>query len=268
MNDVSNALIRLCGMREMEHAVASPADNTLELNGKRLHFDMLPWDVPVTGMVYGTLLNYKGALAALGDAVNQPPYNAPPKAPVLYIKPVNTHIGYGMPIPLSEDIEEIAIGAALGVVIGRTATRVSESAALDYVAGYTIVNDVSVPHDQVYRPAVKQLARDGFCPIGPWLIKPEAIQHPDSLGIRVYVNRELRQENTTANLIRPIPRLIAEITDFMTLYAGDVLLVGIPEHAPLAKAGDRVRVEIDGIGYLENPVVPEHQIVMAGGGIA
>ncbi|MEX2461551.1 MAG: fumarylacetoacetate hydrolase family protein [Paenibacillaceae bacterium] len=262
---MSNAMIKLCGMHVLEQAIVSPADNTIELKGKCYHTDVLPWDVPVTGMIYGTLLNYKGALAALGNAVNEAPYNAAPNAPILYIKPVNTHIGYGMPIPLPTDIQEVAIGAALGVVIGRTATRVSESAALDYVVGYTIVNDVRVPHDSVYRPAVSQLSRDGFCPVGPWIIKPEFINNPDEMGIRVFINGTLSQDNTTANLTRSVSRLIAEITDFMTLSAGDMLLVGIPENAPLAKAGDRVRIEIDGIGCLENPIVPEHKLV--GGGV-
>ncbi|TCZ77746.1 4-hydroxyphenylacetate isomerase [Paenibacillus albiflavus] len=262
---MNNAMIKLCGMHELEQAIVSPSDNTVNLNGKRYHTDMLSWEVPTSGMIYGTLLNYKGALAALGNAINEAPYNAPPKAPILYIKPVNTHIGYGIPIPLPDGIEEVSIGAALGVVIGRTATRVCESNALDYVAGYTIVNDVRVPHESVYRPAVSQLSRDGFCPVGPWIIQRDAISNPDQLGIRVLINGELSQENNTANLIRSISQLIADISDFMTLSSGDILLVGIPENAPLAKAGDRVRIEIDGIGSLENPIVPEQMLVVRGG---
>ncbi|MFK2827286.1 fumarylacetoacetate hydrolase family protein, partial [Bacillus sp. B190/17] len=172
---------------------------------------------------------------------------------------------HGQPIPLPEGVSELEIGAALGVVIGRTATRVSEKEALDYVAGYTIVNDVSLPHASVYRPAIKQKARDGFCPIGPWIVKSEAVANPDSLTTRVWINGELRQENTTANLIRSVAKLLADVTDFMTLNAGDTLLAGVPEQAPLAKAGDTVRIEIDGVGVLENKVVPENET--AGGGL-
>ncbi|UZJ80994.1 fumarylacetoacetate hydrolase family protein [Fictibacillus sp. KU28468] len=219
---------------------------------------------PVPGTVYGTLLNYKGAMAALGDAVNEAPYTEAPKGPILYIKPVNTINGHGSAIPLPEDVEELEIGAALGVVIGSTATRVSMDEALDYVAGYTVVNDVSVPHESVYRPAIKQKARDGFCPVGPWVIERDAVANPDSLSVKVWINGELKQENTTANLVRSVSRLIADVTEFMTLNAGDVLMVGVPEKAPLAKARDAVRIEIEGVGSLENTIVPEHETVFGG----
>jgi 5-oxopent-3-ene-1,2,5-tricarboxylate decarboxylase/2-hydroxyhepta-2,4-diene-1,7-dioate isomerase len=204
------------------------------------------------GTVYGVLLNYRGALAALGDAVNRPPYKAPPKAPVLYIKPANTRSGHGAPIPVPDDAPELEVGASLAVVIGRTACRVAPERALDHVAGYTIANDVSVPHESYYRPSIRFKCRDGFCPVGPRLVERGAIANPDALAIRVFVDGVLAQENTTANAIRPVARLIAEITDFMTLSPGDILLTGVPERAPRARAGQRVAIEIDGLGRLEN----------------
>jgi 5-oxopent-3-ene-1,2,5-tricarboxylate decarboxylase / 2-hydroxyhepta-2,4-diene-1,7-dioate isomerase len=213
--------------------------------------------VPPRGTVYGTLLNYRGALAALGDAVHQPPYKAPPKAPVLYIKPANTWIGDGAPIPVPGDAELLQTGAALGVVIGRTACRVPLEAALDYVVGYTVVNDVSVPHDSFYRPSIRLKCRDGFCPIGVTLADRARVPDPDALAVRVFVDGTLRQENTTAHLIRSTARLLADITEFMTLGPGDVLLTGVPENAPLARAGQRVAIEIEGVGRLENPLVAE-----------
>jgi len=214
--------------------------------------------------VYGTLLNYQGALAALGAAVREAPYGAPPEAPVLYIKPANTMIGHGMDIPLPEGVAELEIGAALGVVIGRTASRVSPQRALEHVLGYTVANDICIPHASLYRPAIRERARDGFCPIGPWVIERKAVRDPDALAVRVWINGELRQENTTRNLIRSVSTLIADVTEFMTLYAGDVLLVGTPENAPLAGAGDRVRIEAEGVGALENRVVPEQAWVEGG----
>ena len=123
--------------------------------------------------------------------------------------------------------------------------------------GYTVLNDVALHHASVYRPPIRQRCRDGFCPIGPWVIDRVAVPAPDRLALRVFVNGALRAENTTANLVRPIARLIADVTDFMTLSAGDVLHVGTPEQAPLARVGDRVSIEIDGVGWLENPVVAE-----------
>ena len=212
---------------------------------------------PPRGTVYGTLLNYRGALAALGDAVHKPPYKAPPKAPVLYIKPANTWIVDGAPIPVPEDVEALQMGAALGVVIGRTACRVPVEAALDCVAGYVVVNDVSVPHDSYYRPSIRFKCRDGFCPISTTIVDRGRAPNPDALAVRVFVDGVLRQHNTTANLIRSTARLIADITEFMTLSAGDVLLTGVPENAPLARAGQRVAIEIEGVGRLENPLVAE-----------
>jgi 5-oxopent-3-ene-1,2,5-tricarboxylate decarboxylase / 2-hydroxyhepta-2,4-diene-1,7-dioate isomerase len=212
---------------------------------------------PPRGTVYGTLLNYRGAMAALGEAVHKPPYKAPPRAPVLYIKPANTWIGDGAPIPVPSDAEALQMGAALGVVIGRTACRVPVDAALDYVAGYVVVNDVSVPHESFYRPSIRLKCRDGFCPIGATIVERARVPNPDALAVRVFVDGVLRQQNTTANLVRSTRRLIADVTEFMTLAAGDVLLTGVPENAPLARAGQRVAIEIDGVGRLENPLVAE-----------
>jgi 5-oxopent-3-ene-1,2,5-tricarboxylate decarboxylase/2-hydroxyhepta-2,4-diene-1,7-dioate isomerase len=215
---------------------------------------------PPRGTVYGALLNYRGALTALGNAVHQPPYKAPPKAPVLYIKPANTWIGDGAPIPVPADVEALQMGAALGVVIGRTACRVPAEAALDYVAGYTIVNDVSVPHESFYRPSIRLKCRDGFCPIGTRIVDRAGVPDPDALAVRVFVDGALLQENTTANLIRSTARLIADISEFMTLGVGDILLTGVPENAPLARAGQRVAIEIEGVGRLENPLVAEDSV--------
>jgi 5-oxopent-3-ene-1,2,5-tricarboxylate decarboxylase/2-hydroxyhepta-2,4-diene-1,7-dioate isomerase len=209
-----------------------------------------------TCTVFGALLNYKGALAALGDQVTQAPYKAPPQAPVLYIKTANTFSADGAAIPLSADVKEVQIGAALGIVIGKTATRVSTDKALDYVAGYVVVNDVSVPHDSFYRPAVRYKCRDGFCPIGE-IVARDAVTNPDALRVCVYINDKLVQENTTANLVRPVARLIADVTDFMTLSPGDVLLVGTPENPPLARNGDQVVIEIEQVGRLSNTVGTE-----------
>jgi len=209
------------------------------------------------GTVYGVLLNYRGALAALGDAVSKPPYKAPPKAPVLYIKPANTRSGHGAPIPVPDDAPELEMGASLAVVIGRTACRVAPECALDHVAGYAIANDVSVPHESYYRPSIRFKCRDGFCPVGPSPTDRARVANPDALRIRVFVDGVLKQENSTANAIRPVARLIAEITDFMTLSPGDILLTGVPEHAPRARAGQRVAIEIDGLGRLENPLERE-----------
>lgn len=206
--------------------------------------------------VVGALLNFRGAWAAMEPAMQREPHHKPPVHPVLYIKPANTWRGAGDPIMLPSDVPEVEVGATLGLVMGRTAARVRAEDALDCVAGYVIVNDVTVPHTSVLRPPLKQKCRDGFCPIGA-LVPAAMISNPDALPIRVYVNGELRLENSTANLVRDVRRLISDVSAFMSLARGDILLVGVPENAPRAGAGDRVEVEIDGLGRLENTLHAE-----------
>lgn len=126
-----------------------------------------------------------------------------------------------------------------------------------HVAGYVIVNEFSLPEDSYYRPAVKAKCRDGFCPFGPQLVPAQEIADPHALELKLYINGELRQRNDTANLVRDIPRLIAEISEFMTLHAGDVLITGTPEGRVDVHPGDRVEVEIDGLGRLANSIVAE-----------
>lgn len=208
------------------------------------------------GTVYGTLLNHRDALAALGNAVNEPPYKAAPKAPILYIKPRNTWLDAGQPIVVPAGVDAVEIGATLGLVIGRPACRVSEAQALSFVAGYVIVNDVSVPHDSYYRPSLRFKARDTFCPIGPFVAR-EAVGSPDALGIVVSIDGETVQRASTAGLIRSVSQLIAEVSDFITLAPGDVLSVGVAAGAPRARAGQRVSIAIDGLGRLDNPLIAE-----------
>ena len=212
---------------------------------------------PPVGTAYGTLLNHRAALAALGDAVHAAPYKAPPKAPVLYIKPRNTFAGQGDAIVVPAGVEELEVGATLGIVIGREACRVGEAEALSCVAGYTICNDVSVPHASFYRPSLRFKCRDGFLPIGPWVVAARHVADPDALAVRVCIDGQLVQQTSTAGMQRPVARLIAEVSAFLTLAAGDLLMLGVAAGAPRARAGQRARIEIEGIGALENPLVAE-----------
>ncbi|MGB2993710.1 MAG: fumarylacetoacetate hydrolase family protein [Paenisporosarcina sp.] len=254
---LNNAKLKVLGVPELLSVRVNTAKDSLVMNDVEFSTSDIQFDTPISGAVFGTLVNYKGVLKGLADAVNDKPYLSPPVAPVLYIKPANTFNRYGAGIPLPEGLTQLEMGATLGLVIGKKATAVKEETALDYVAGYTVVNDVSVPHDSIYRPAVQHKSRDGFCPIGPWIIDHKDVDNLDDLTIRVYINDELRQENSTRNLIRPVARLLADVTEFMTLSPGDVLLVGVPEEAPQATLGDKVRIEIAGIGTLENVIVDE-----------
>ena len=215
--------------------------------------DVAPYRL--SGTVYGALLNHRTALRSLGDAINRPPYNGPPQAPVLYIKPRNTLASDGEAVDVPAGVAELEVGASLGVVIGRPSSRLPEDSALEHVAGYLIVNDVSVPHSTYYRPSIPFRARDGFCPLGPRVVPRTALANPDAVTIRIYLDDELRQTTTTAELVRPVAKLLSEVTDFMTLSPGDVLAVGVAAPAPRVRAGQRARIEIDGVGRLENRFV-------------
>ncbi|SLN70924.1 fumarylacetoacetate hydrolase family protein [Oceanibacterium hippocampi] len=255
----SRIWLRPDGTPQLVEAALDRAAGTVDFAGRNRTVEQLDAGIPVDGTVYGTLLNFRGTLAALGEAMRQPPYKEPPKAPVLYLKPWNTWRRCGDTIPVPEGVEALEMGGTLGVVIGRDARRVREADALDHVAGYVVVNDVTIPHASLHRPSIRQRCQDGFCPIGPWVAARADVGDPGDLEIRIHVDGELRARNTTANLVRPLACLLAEVTAFMTLSAGDVLLVGLPDNAPEARAGQTVRVEIDGVGWTENRLVPARE---------
>jgi 5-oxopent-3-ene-1,2,5-tricarboxylate decarboxylase/2-hydroxyhepta-2,4-diene-1,7-dioate isomerase len=211
----------------------------------------------VTGTVYGAVLNDQASMNLLGDALLEAPYKGKPKAPALYIKPENTLVGHGGSVTLPARATELEIGATLGLVIGRSASRVTVADALDHVRGYTIVIDLSIPHASVYRPAIREKCFDGACPMGPVVVERGDLGDPHGLAIRTYVNDKLVAERKLDDLVRPIPQLIADVSEFMTLLPDQVLLPSVPLGSPTAQAGDRVAVEIDGIGRLE--------ITLAGG---
>ena len=218
-----------------------------------LFFEVSPFQL--SGTVYGALLNHASAVDELGTQVVQPPYNAPPRAPVLYIKPRNTHSVDGRPVEVPVGLEALEIGACLGLVIGKRACHVRVAEALSYVAGYLIVNDVSVPHDVFYRPSIRLKARDGFCPMGPAVVPRERIANPDALVLRTFVDGVLVQEASTARLLRSTAQLLADVTEFMTLAPGDVLAVGAARPCPRVRAGQTVEIRADGLGTLSNPIV-------------
>ncbi|MBJ9625545.1 fumarylacetoacetate hydrolase family protein [Burkholderia multivorans] len=209
------------------------------------------------GTVYGALLNERAALAALGDAVHAAPYGRPPQAPVLYIKPANTHAPDGAAVVVPAGVEALEIGASVAVVFARRATRVPAARALDYVHGFTLASDVSVPHPDYYRPAVRFKCRDGFCPLGPAIVPAAALADVDAIALSVRIDGEVVARTSTATLIRPARELIADISAFMSFDAGDVLLLGVAGGAPHARAGSTIEIAADGIGTLRHTLVAE-----------
>ncbi len=221
----------------------------------QVEFDAAPWRL--SGVVYGALLNHRPALAALGDAVNAAPYKAAPLAPVLYQKPRNTLAADGARVVVPAGEVELELGAALGIVIGRTACRLGEADAMDHVAGYLAVADISIPHQSFYRPSLRFRARDAFCVLAPMVTPRDAVTDPDDLTVRVMVDGEVAQQSTTGDRIRGVARLLADVTDFMTLSPGDVLMLGISAGAPRAKAGQQACIAIGGLAPLHVGFIAE-----------
>ena len=220
----------------------------------------LTFDVPpyrLSGVVVGPLLNHAAALAALGDAVREAPYKAAPKGPILYIKPRNTLAGAGAAVTIPSTSKELEIGASLGLVIGRAACRVDAGQALAHVCGYTLVADLSIPHDSYYRPSIRFKALDGSCLVGPRVVAREAIADADALPIRISLDGVEAQATSTRGMVRSAAHLIADVSEFMTLRPGDVLMLGVAFGAPRGRAGQSFAIDADSIGRLDGRLVAE-----------
>lgn len=207
--------------------------------------------MPADALVYGVLLNIQADIARMGQQLSAPPYKAPPRAPILYVKPANTYAAHGAIVTLPAGASTLTVGATLGLVVGRTAWRRTPADAYEVLAGVTLVLDLSLPHASVYRPPIVEKCFDGACPIGPWLAP---VPMPGDLAntvVRTSIDGVATAETRFDALVRPIPQLLADITAFMTLHPGDVLLAGLPLTLPEARAGQRIAASADGLGTLE-----------------
>ncbi|MBI2321151.1 MAG: fumarylacetoacetate hydrolase family protein [Chloroflexi bacterium] len=198
--------------------------------------------------------------AAEAAAVGLPPTDRPS----IFVKVSSTVIAAGEPIVHPRTTEQLDYEGELAVVIGRRAKDVAKGDALSYVAGYTIFNDVSARDLQLAKSGGVTLGKnfDSAAPMGPYLVLTDEVPDPTKLTLRTYVNGEQRQHASVSGLIFDIPTIIAFLTQQLTLEPGDVIPTGTPAGVGFArkpptwlKPGDVVRVEIDGLGVLENSVI-------------
>lgn len=208
------------------------------------------------GTVYGALLNDRATVERLAPQFDKAPYKAAPKAPVLYIKPRNTFAGEGAVVAVPADPGQVRIDATVGLVIGHSATRVPVKQAMGHVAGFVIVSDLTLPHENYYRPAVVQRNRDGFCPMSPLFGDPGGFS-ADKATLNVTINGQRVYERNFSTMVRSAAQLIADVTEFMTLAAGDVLLLGPGEGSPNAHAGDKITITVPGLGQLSHSLTEE-----------
>ncbi len=181
--------------------------------------------------------------------------NPIPEEPLIFLKPPSAVIGPEEAIHLPPHSEQVHHEAELAVVIGRRACRISPERALEHVAGYTCANDVTARDIQRREKTfTRGKGFDTFCPLGPALRRAESFEPADH-ALRGRVDGELRQSSGLDDFIFAIPTVLAYISDVMTLQPGDVVLTGTPAGVGSLADGQRVDVEIDGIGTLSNPVV-------------
>ena len=213
--------------------------------------------VPRPGKVVCMGLNY-------AEHVDEGAYDVP-EYPVLFSKFAETLVAAGEPIVVPPESSAVDYEAELAFVIGRHVRRVSGAAALDAVGGYTIANDVSM-RDYQYRTHQWLPGKNwaASTPLGPFLVTPDEVGDPHGLDISLELNGKRMQAGNTRQFIFDIPAIVAAISEFVPLAPGDVVLTGTPsgvgyrrDPKVLLRDGDRVAVEIERVGRLENPVVAE-----------
>jgi 2-keto-4-pentenoate hydratase/2-oxohepta-3-ene-1,7-dioic acid hydratase in catechol pathway len=209
-------------------------------------------------------LNYRchaAELAARGFNGARSAEDLIPKAVVAFSKVPDSVIAPGAAIEIPAASSAIDYEAELAVVIGKPGKGIRRADAMDHVFGYTIVNDVSA-RDLQKRHQQWLIAKscDTFCPMGPWIVTRDEVDG-GRLGVRLWVNDDLRQNGNSADLVFDIPSIIETLSAAITLLPGDVIATGTPAGVGMAtdpprwlRRGDRVRIEIEGVGVLENPV--------------
>ncbi|WP_227130876.1 fumarylacetoacetate hydrolase family protein [Halorubellus salinus] len=179
--------------------------------------------------------------------------NDVPDRPLLFLKPPNAVASHGSDVTLPAGKDRLDFEAELGVVVGEQAKHLSEADAMDAVAGYTCVNDVSNRDDQRQETNwVRGKAFDGAAPIGPVVATPDEV--PEDAHVRSYLNGERKQDGSLDQMVFSVPELLAEITTYVTLEPGDVVATGTPAGVGRLSDGDDVRVEVEGVGALEHTV--------------
>lgn len=238
----------------VERASGQPGDPNWLLEEQDLRLGPC---VPQPGKVICVGLNYRKHAAEAGMDE--------PESPVLFSKFNNAIAAGGDSVPLTDELTRVDYEAELVAVIGKTGKRIAEADALDHVLGYCNGNDISDRRLQ-NRTSQWLLGKtpDKFLPIGPYLVTADEVGDPQKLGIRCWLNGDLRQDSNTADMIFNVAQIISYASRFMTLEPGDVISTGTPEGVILGREervwmqpGDETLVEIDGLGRLVNRMVAE-----------
>ena len=229
-------------IEELSGMMGIPTGNHVPLSDVSLLPPCEPQNIVCVGR------NYVGHIRELGNLTGQDL----PQEPGLFLKGTNTISGTGDDIPYPSFTNNLHYEGELAVVISRTMRNITPDEATEYILGYTGALDITARDVQRSDLQwVRAKSADGFCPIGPWI---ETELDPANVRIQTRVNGEVRQDGTTADMIFPVPEILAYISSFMTLQPGDVVLTGTPEGVGTITSGDEIELEIEGIGTLMNRV--------------
>jgi len=210
--------------------------------------------VPTPPKVLAIGMNYRAHVAELG--------REPPEYQYWFNKQRTCVVGPGHPVVVPTVSDQVDYEGELGLVVGRRAKSVPADRWLDVVAGFTVVNDVSV-RDWQWRTPTFTMGKsfDTHAPVGPFLVTPDEVGDPGALPLRTWVNDDLRQDSTTADLLFGLGQMVEYLTTVFPLEPGDVIATGTPggvgagfDPPRWLRPGDTVRIEIEGVGTLENPV--------------
>ena len=265
----------LADWKRAEGVLKKAAAGAAKSRAKRLPLKKTKLLAPVQypSTIYCAGANYADHAAAMAAREGGPPPADPHEQglkPWHFIKAARTITDPGATVKMTGYAKSMDWEIELAAVIGRPAKDVSIEKALDYVAGYTVSNDLSA-RDRGRRPPVpptspfkmdwtKHKTFEGSCPLGPWLIPASDIEDPQNLALKLWVNGELKQDSNTGKMLFTLAEQIAQLSENMTLHPGDLILTGTPsgtgaESGTFLKAGDTVKLWIENIGEIENRMV-------------
>lgn len=236
-----------------EHDATERDGRLLLADGRAVGFDDVMWlppfaPTPRPRTILALGLNY-------ADHAKELAFKAP-EEPLVFVKGESTLTGHRQISYRPAGVSFMHYECELVIVVGKTARKVRQDDAYDFIAGYTVANDYAIRDylENWYRPNLRVKNRDTCTPIGPWLVDAKDVPDPMALALRTTVNGKLTQSGSTKDMIFDVPFLIAHFSSFMTLSPGDLILTGTPDGVVDCKPGDVVVTEIERIGALSNTI--------------
>ncbi|QQK78439.1 fumarylacetoacetate hydrolase family protein [Salicibibacter cibarius] len=260
-SDIPLSIDELLMNREIgQQALMSLVDQALEKNIQSFYSEaLLSYGPSVTNpeKIICVGLNYKKHAQESNMSV--------PKEPLLFSKFNNTLSGHKNKIKLPANSTQVDYEAELAIIMGKQAKNIKKEEALSYVFGFSVSNDLSA-RDLQFRSSQWLLGKtcDAFTPLGPYLVSHDEIENPNRLSIRSIVNGEVRQDSNTSDMVFNCSEIVSYISEYMTLYPGDVILTGTPagviagypeDSRVWLKDGDEITIEIENVGQLYNRII-------------